>query len=75
MSISKTITVAMAIFSIASASSAGDLATKVDPVVKVPTETPYPKRIRVMSTVKDSKGDIVKDGFGEAVKCWTWIIA
>ncbi len=65
----------MAIFSIASASSAGDLATKVDPVVKVPTETSYPKRIRVMSTVKDSKGDIVKDGFGEAVKCWTWIIA
>ena len=75
MSISKTITVAMAIFSIASASSAGDLATKVDPVVKVPTGTSYPKRIRVMSTVKDSKGDIVKDGFGEAVKCWTWIIA
>ena len=75
MSISKIIIVTVAMFPIASASFAGDLTTKVEPLVKVPTETSYPKRIRVMSTVKDSKGDIVKDGFGEAVKCWTWIIA
>ena len=75
MSISKIIIVTVAMFPIASASFAGDLTTKVEPLVKVPTETSYTKRTKVMSTVKDSKGDTVKDGSDEAVKCWAWIIA
>ena len=66
MSISKIIIVTVAMFPIASASFAGDLTTKVEPLVKVPTETSYTKRTKVMSTVKDSKGDTVKDGSDEA---------
>ena len=46
MSISKIIIVTVAMFPIASASFAGDLTTKVEPLVKVPTETSYTKRTK-----------------------------
>ncbi len=55
--------------------AAASLATKVDPAVTVPGETSHAKRIRVLTTVKDSKGNDVMDGFGDTVKCYTWIKA
>ena len=33
------------------------------------------KRIRILTTVKDSKGNDVMDGFGDTVKCYTWVKA
>ena len=41
----------------------------------MPGETSHAKRIRVLTTVKDSKGNDVMDGFGDTVKCYTWIKA
>ena len=67
--------ISLSIASVASVSSAASLATKVDPAVTVPGANSSANRIRVLTTVKDSKGNDVMDGFGDTVKCYTWVKA
>ena len=75
MNLSKLALLSIISLSIASVSSAASLATKVDPAVTVPGENSSTKRIRILTTVKDSKGNDVMDGFGDTVKCYTWVKA
>ncbi|MDA9248460.1 hypothetical protein N9P22_00840 [Amylibacter sp.] len=75
MNLPKLVLLSIISFSIASVSSAASLATKVEPAVTVPGENSSAKRIRILTTVKDSKGNDVMDGFGDTVKCYTWVKA
>ena len=75
MKLSKLALLSIISFSIASVSSAASLATKVDLAVTVPGANSSANRIRVLTTVKDSKGNDVMDGFGDTVKCYTWVKA
>lgn len=75
MNLSKLALLSIISLSIASVSSAASLATKVDPAVTVPGANSSANRIRVLTTVKDSKGNDVMYGFGDTVKCYTWVKA
>ena len=75
MNLSKLALLSIISLSIASVSSAASLATKVDPAVTVPGANSSANRIRVLTTVTDSKGNDVIDGSGDTVKCYTWVKA
>ena len=75
MNLSKLALLSIISLSIASVSSAASLVTKVDPAVTVPEENSSAKRIRVLTTVKDSMGNDVMDGLGDTVKCYIWVKA
>jgi len=55
MNLSKLALLSIISLSIASVSSAASLATKVDPAVTVPGANSSANRIRVLTTVKDSR--------------------
>ena len=75
MKLTKLAILSIITISFGSVSSAASLVTKTDPAVKIPTENSYIKRVRVLTTVKDSYGNDVMDGFGDTVKCYTWVNA
>lgn len=75
MNLTKLAILSIITISFGSVSSAASLATKTDPAVKVPSENSYAKRVRILTTVKDSYGNDVMDGFGDTVKCYTWVNA
>ena len=75
MKLTKLAILSIITISFGSVSSAASLVTKTDPAVKVPNENSYTKRVRVLTTVKDSYGNDVMDGFGDTVKCYTWVNA
>ena len=73
MNLSKLAILSIISLSIASVSSAASLATKVDPAVTIPGGNSSAGWTRALTTVKDSKGNDVMDGFGNTVKCYMWV--